>query len=129
MKPVFNLKDTRRLRRFFDTIESNYRGLQALQVDEQTYAAIVVPSVFEQITREAVRLTITRGQKYLEWSMKEFVEARLAEVELRESHQLTTGEEKMVMKRPTTSPNDGECLVCEERRTSWMRVLPWKPQP
>ena len=93
MKPVFNLKDTRRLRRFFDTIESNYRGLQALQVDEQTYAAIVVLSVFEQITREAVRLTITRGQKYLEWSMKEFVEALLAEVELRESQQLATGED------------------------------------
>ena len=94
VKPVFNPKDTRRLRRFFNMIErlSNYRGLQALQVDEQTYATIVVPSVLNKLP-EAVRLTITRDQKYLEWSMKEFVEALLAEVELRESHQLATGED------------------------------------
>ena len=94
VKPVFNPKDTRRLRRFFNMIErlSNYRGLQALQVDEQTYATIVVPSVLNKLP-EAVRLTITRDQKYLEWSMKEFVEALLAEVELRESQQLATGED------------------------------------
>ena len=51
MKPVFNPKDTRRLRRFFNMIErlSNYRGLQALQVDEQTYATIVVPSVLNKL--------------------------------------------------------------------------------
>ena len=62
-------------------IECNYRGLHALQVDEQAYATIVVPSVLNKLP-EAVRLTITRDQKYREWSMKKFVEALLEEVEL-----------------------------------------------
>ena len=92
VKPMFNPKDTRRLRRVFDTIESNYRGLQALQVNEHTYAVIVVPSVLNKLP-QAVQLTITRGQKFIGWSMKEFVEALLAEVELRESLQLATGED------------------------------------
>ena len=87
VKSVFNAKDTKRLRQFFDVVEGNYRGLQAIGVDENLYTAIVVPSLLNKLP-EVVRLTITRGKKYLEWTMEEFVEALLEEVELRENHSL-----------------------------------------
>ena len=92
VKPVFNPKDTRRLRNFVDIVETNYRGLEALKVNEQTYAAIVVPSILNKLP-EIVRLTITRGEDYMEWTMANLVKALLAEIELREGHALLQGEE------------------------------------
>ena len=126
VKPVFNPNDTRRLRWFFDMIESNYRRLQALQVDEQTYAAIVVPWVFfEQTTQGSA--TNDNERPEISWVVDERV------------CWSTTGRSWIERESPAgqaagrqasaASPIDGECLVCEERRKRWMRVLPWKPQP
>ena len=83
--PVFNERETRRLRSLFDTVETNYRALEAFKVDVNTYSSIVVAAILNKLP-EAVRLTITRGADYLKWSTKDLVEALLKEVELRESH-------------------------------------------
>ena len=63
-RPVFNDSDTVRLRTLYDFVESKYRALEALQVEEQTYSEIVVPVLLERIP-DSIRLTITRGTNYL----------------------------------------------------------------
>ncbi|XP_046864814.1 uncharacterized protein LOC124459413 [Xenia sp. Carnegie-2017] len=82
LKPVYNENDTTRLRKFFDAVETSYRGLEALGVKEETYCEIVVPNLLTKIPN-SLKLTITRGRDYLEWGMKDFVDALQAEVELR----------------------------------------------
>lgn len=80
VKPVFSANDTERLRKFFDTVESNYRGLEALGVNNEIYSEIVVPTVSNKLP-EVVRLTITRNKEHLTWNIKDFVDALQAEVE------------------------------------------------
>ena len=82
-RPVFNESDTARLRGLYDFVETKYRALQALNVDERTYSEIVVPMLLE------IRLTITRGKQYLEWTLKDLLDSLLTEVELQEDHNLT----------------------------------------
>ena len=86
--PIHNEKDAGRLRAMYDNLETHYRGLNAMGVEENTYSSIVVPAILEKLP-QALRLTLTRGTKYLEWSMKELLQALLKEVELREAHDLT----------------------------------------
>ena len=57
-------KDVRGLRILHDTVETHYRGLCVLKVEENTYSAIAVPTLLEKIP-DSVRLTITRGVDYL----------------------------------------------------------------
>jgi hypothetical protein len=85
--PVLNANDTERLRKFFDTVESNYRGLEALCVNNEIYSEIVVLTVLNKLP-EVVRLTITRNKEHLTWNIKDFVDALQAEVELCECHAL-----------------------------------------
>ena len=87
-RPVFNEGDTRRLRSLYDFVETKYRALQALEVDERNYSEIVVPMLLEKIP-DAIRLTITRGKDYLEWALGDMLKELQIEVELREDHCLT----------------------------------------
>ena len=80
--PVYRDRDPRRLRRLYHKVESHYRDLVAIRVDEQTYSGIVVPSILEKLP-DTLRLTITRGQEYLEWIPGDLLCALLKEVELR----------------------------------------------
>ena len=74
IKPVYNENDTTRLRKFFDVVETNYRGLEALGVKEETYCEIVLPNLLTKIP-DSLKLTITMGRDYLECDMKDFVDA------------------------------------------------------
>ena len=85
--PVYGERDTQRLRNLCDLIETQYRGLEALEVDELTYSTIVVPALLEKLP-ETVRLTITREEAFLEWSVGKLLERLQREVELREEHKL-----------------------------------------
>ena len=85
-RSVFSEGDTSRLlRSLYDFAETKYRALQALGVEERNYSEVVVPTLLENIP-DSIRLTITRGREYLEWTL---LEAFLVEVELREDHCLT----------------------------------------
>ena len=86
LPPVFNEKDTSRLRKLYDGCESHFRGLKALGVDESTFSAVVVPAELNKLP-EAFRLTITRGTDFLSWNMDEMLEAFSKELELREDHE------------------------------------------
>ena len=82
---VYRERDTRRLRKLYDSCEAHNRALQALGVSEESYSTIVVPTIMEKLP-ELFRLAITRGTNFLEWSMKEMLEAYETELELREAH-------------------------------------------
>ncbi|CAB4003059.1 TNF receptor-associated factor 3 [Paramuricea clavata] len=66
MKPVCNDRDTEKLRKLYDTCETNYRGLKALGEDDTAYSTIVVPEILEKLP-ESFRLTTN----FSEWSMTE----------------------------------------------------------
>ena len=48
-QPVYSDKDVTRLRCFYDFVETKYRVLQALEVEEGVYSAIIVPMLLEKI--------------------------------------------------------------------------------
>ena len=83
--PIFNECDTPRLRSLYDFAEAKYRALQALGVEEKNYSEVAIPTLLEKIP-DSIRLTITQGKKYLEWTLGDMLEALLVEVELREDH-------------------------------------------
>ena len=89
-QPVFSEKNIGRLRELNDLIETHYRALEAMKVDEETYSEIVVPVLLDKIP-EGVRLCMTRSSKtrYQDWTMEEMLEALREELELRE-HQVTS---------------------------------------
>jgi hypothetical protein len=94
LKPVYNNRGLDGLRKLYDACETNYRALEAQRVNVSTYSSIVVPTIMEKLP-EMFRLTITRERGFLEWSMKELLEAMTKEIELREAHHahnITTSE-------------------------------------
>ena len=66
-------------------------------VEQDTYAAIVVPSLLEKLP-EQLRLTITRGEDHHAWNLEQLLETLGHEVELREEYNKNT--------RPARSPRD-----------------------
>ena len=78
--PVYNKRDTPRLRSLYDGVETHYRGLTAIGVEKATYSSIVVPSILDKLP-ETVRLTMTRGEDYQQWDMQELLAALATEVE------------------------------------------------
>ena len=66
-------------------METKHRALQALEVDESTYSAIVVPSVLEKLPH-ALWLTITRGKEHQLWNLSDLLKALGGEIELREEY-------------------------------------------
>ena len=70
---------------------------------------------------DSIRLTITRGKQYLEWTLKHLLDSLLTEAELLEDHNLTTqqGESNDYRKGPqaasalfTTKGGDKRCAFC-----------------
>ena len=47
--PVYNDRDTPRLRSLYDGVEMHYRGLTAIGVEEATYSSIVVPLILDKL--------------------------------------------------------------------------------
>ena len=86
--PVYSDKDTTSLRTLYNSVETHHRALGALEVDELSYPSIIVPSILDKLPG-TVRLTITRGQDHLQWTMKDLLAALEKEVELREECQMS----------------------------------------
>ena len=68
----------------YDFAETKYRALEALGVDQETYSAIVVPSLLEKLPAQ-LRLTITMGDDHHEWNLEQ-LDVLGHEVELREEY-------------------------------------------
>ena len=69
----------------YDFAETKYRALEALGVDQETYSAIVVPSLLKKLP-EQLRLTITWGEDHHEWNLEQLLNVLGHKVELREDY-------------------------------------------
>ena len=79
---VYDEKRVDRMRSLHDSVETHFRGLEALHVNEETYASIVVPVLLEKIP-QAVRLNMVRASSkdHLEWSVRDFLDSLSKEIE------------------------------------------------
>ena len=68
VEPVYHERDPTRIRRLYNLVESKYRALEALEVDQATYSTFVVPSLLGKLP-ESLRLMITRGEDHHSWDM------------------------------------------------------------
>ena len=84
--PVFNEKNIGRLRDLCDGLETHYRALQAIGVDEDSYSTIVVPVIMDKIP-DAVKLNMIRNiSGHREWVMGDLLRALRTELDIREQH-------------------------------------------
>ena len=111
-QPVFNERDAPRLRSLYDFLETKYRALQALGVDESTYSAIVVPSILEKLPH-SLRLTITRGKEHQKWNLIDLLEALGDEVELREEYNDSTHV-------TVTQETSGKGAIYDQQQCTWI---------
>ena len=70
----------------YDFVESKFRSLEALEVDQRTYATFVVPSLLEKLPG-SLRITLTRGEEHHMWDMEKFLKEFGDEVDLREEYE------------------------------------------
>ena len=89
-------------------------------MDENTYSSVVVPAMMQKLP-ENFRLTITRGEEFLTWSMEKMLEAFLKELDLREDHFYAVNPSKIgeenCLKGGTanalhTKQDNGNCAFC-----------------
>ena len=82
---VWDEKYVGKLRALHDKVETHHRGLEALHVEEESYATIVVPVLLEKIP-QAVRLNMVRASSkdQLEWNVQDFLESLRKEIDVRE---------------------------------------------
>ena len=102
LEPIYSERDPHRLRQMYDFAETKLRALEALGVEQDTYAAIVVPSLLEKLP-EQLRLTITRGEDHHEWDLEQLLQTLGHEVELREEYNKNT--------RHARSPRDDKRTI------------------
>lgn len=104
------------LRRLCDRVETHYRGLEALGVDQESYSSIVVPSILDRLP-ESVRLLITRDKDYHEWSIDELLMPLKGEIALREEHHRKdsernrNGRERTERPRWNRGPSSAQALL------------------
>ena len=82
---VSNEKQVAKLRSFKDKIETHVRGLDSMNVPQETYASIVVEASQEKIP-QAISLNMVRSSEihHLEWSVTDLLRALEKELEVRE---------------------------------------------
>ena len=85
VEPIYSERDTSRLRTMYDFAETMHRALEALGVDQDSYSAIVMPSLLEKLP-EQPRLTITRGEDHHEWNLQQLLQTLGHKIELREEY-------------------------------------------
>ena len=67
--PVLNEKSVGGLRDLRDRVETQFRGLEALKVDEDSHSSIVVPELMEKVP-ESIRQSMIRFyEDHLEWTV------------------------------------------------------------
>ena len=86
VEQLYNERDTAKLRGVYDLVESKFGSLEALEVDQTTYASFVVPSLLEK-SPDSLRITMTRGEDHHEWDVKKFLDVFGEEIDLRGEYQ------------------------------------------
>ena len=85
LEPIYSERDTHRLRQMYDFAETKHQALEALGVEQDTYAAIVVPLLLEKLP-EQLWLTIKRGEDHHDWDLEQLPQTLGHKVELHEEY-------------------------------------------
>ena len=82
---VWDEKYVGKLRALYDKVETHHRGLEAMHVEEESYATRVVPVLVEK-SPQAVLLNMVRASSkdQLEWNVQDFLESLRKEIDIRE---------------------------------------------
>ena len=85
---VFNERNVTKMKSLHDKVETHLRGLESMGIDQDTFASIVVPVLFEKIP-QSVRLNMVRSaeQSHLEWNVTDFLSSLQKELDVRELHE------------------------------------------
>ena len=83
---VFSERNVSKMRELYDIIETHFRGLEALSVEQDSYSTIVVPTLMEKIP-EPVRINMLRGtDNFDEWDIEALLQAFRKELNIREQN-------------------------------------------
>ena len=76
MQALLKERSQVRLRKFYDDVKTHFLGLEALDVDQDTYSSIVVPVLMDKLPESIRPNTIRFGEgNHLEWDIEEMLES------------------------------------------------------
>ena len=101
LEAVTSTHDLKGLRRLFDTVESNVRGLRALGVAASSYGGLMSSILMGRLPSE-LRLIVSRELSEDEWNLETMMEVLQKEVEARERS--AGAASSQTRKSTTTSP-------------------------
>ena len=83
LSPVYNGKDTGRLRRLYDEIEVQIRGLQGMGIQADSYGTLLVPMLLSKLPDD-VKLEMSRGVEDGKWKLDDLLKKLIDEITARE---------------------------------------------
>uniref|UniRef100_A0A1X7TWL4 DUF1758 domain-containing protein n=1 Tax=Amphimedon queenslandica TaxID=400682 RepID=A0A1X7TWL4_AMPQE len=83
LEPVMSSQNLSGLRRLYDTVETNIRGLKSLGVDRESYGTLLSPVILKKLPQD-LRLIISRQVADDEWNLDSILRILLSEIEARE---------------------------------------------
>ena len=111
-----NLTDMRRL---YDAVKTNIRGLKSLGVDRESYGTLLSPVILKKLPQD-LRLITSRQVADDEWNLDSILIILLSEIEARERVGVSNSKSRKDRKQPTgvslyagsqpgTSPSKSSC--------------------
>ena len=114
INPVKGKDDTKGLRELYDKVETNLRGLQAFDVDPDSYGCLLIPVMKKKLPGE-INLLLSRkfDSNYEVWKIGDVMKELRAELEARERCEIKT-----VKFSEERQPFTTEGLLTNKRRLS-----------
>ena len=101
---IMLIREVKRLRSLYDTVESHVRSLESMLISPDRYGCFLTPIIMQKLP-EVFRIAITRDLGSETWNLKEILSGFHKELQLREQCLLNTKE-----LRPLSSSQRGESL-------------------
>ena len=93
--------DVKGLRCLYDAIETNVRGLKALEVEAESYGSLMVSILMNKMPPE-IRLIVSRNLNSEKWDFKDVMQILEQEVDARERSLASTQQSQQPSKQPTS---------------------------
>ena len=106
--------NTTNLREFYDTCESNIRGLEALDVKADSYGNLLIPILLKKIPEELTRL-IFRANPSADKCLTELRTELRKEIETRERSHIAATSEKALLEDDVLVPTTGTFLTTTDQ--------------
>ena len=114
LEPVNSSSNVTSLRRLYDQVESNKRGLKSLGVEADTYGTLLLPMLTKKLPAE-LRLVISRKVDEKDWTLDNVMTALEEEVKARERANESTRDPP---RRPGREPPTSSSLVTGDNGSS-----------